>query len=184
MSRLRDKIVSRHGKQTSPEGKLFARVKEIRVIATPHWSADRIEATLIFILPGGTLGTMPEELTDAPRLGETLRWLSTRPRSSTDIAERILSEPDSTSIGVLWKRLAEAWSGSCRPVGSIGAVYGEAVDANEYPVAEYWAGDHLDLDYLSDESPAVTEVSNIQDEANGRRSRTTFLERIRRAFRL
>jgi len=182
MSKLRTKIIDRHGKQTSPEGKLFAEVKEIRVTARPGWSADNIETTLTFILPSGTLDTVPEELVSEPRLGETLQWLSARERNSADISKRVLSEPDISSRSILWQRLGEAWAKSCKPTGCITAVYGEVVDALEYPIAEYWASDQLDLDYLSDDSSAVVDVADIQVAAPS--GQVTVLRRIRRFLRL
>jgi hypothetical protein len=157
LSKLRKKILDRHGKQTSHEGRLFAVVEEIRVSADPSWAADSVEVTLIFILPAGTLAPPPDELIDGPAMEETLKWLSARTRDSTSIAERILSESDPMSASVLWKRLAESWARNCTPSGCISAVYGEAVDAEEFSIAEYKKTDRLDLDHLSDEgSPPET----------------------------
>ncbi len=62
MDKLRERIIKRHGRQTSPEGQLFAITKEIRAVASPHWSAENIEVTLFFVLPGGTLSPVPDEL--------------------------------------------------------------------------------------------------------------------------
>lgn len=151
LSRLRKRILDKHGKQGSEEGRLFQMIKEIRVSASPDWASDNTEVTLTFILPVGTLGDLPEELVDDRRLQDTYHWLSAKIRASHEIAQRLLSEADSASKAVLWSRLGQAWAESCRPTGSIRAVYGEMVDAGEYPVAEYWATDQLDLDHLSDE---------------------------------
>ncbi len=62
ISKLRDKITSRHGKLTSPEGQLFSVVKQVRVSADPHWSASEVDVTLSFVLEDGTLGEIPEEV--------------------------------------------------------------------------------------------------------------------------
>src|ERR1035441_1289941 len=122
IDKLRDKILSRHGKLTSPEGQLFAIVKQVRVNADPHWSASEVDVTLSFILGADSLGSIPEEISDTPQLNEALRWLSARQRASSEIAGRILSESDTESKDVLWTRLAEAWARTCRPMGCIRSI--------------------------------------------------------------
>lgn len=149
-SKLRDKIISRHGKLTSPEGQLFSIVRQVRVSADPHWSASEVDVTLSFILAANTLDEIPEEIGDTEQLTNTLRWLSARQRTSFEIATRLLSESDPESKNVLWTRLAEAWAQSCRSTGCIRTVFGEARDASEYPVTEYWESTQLDLDHLSE----------------------------------
>jgi hypothetical protein len=149
--KLREKILSKHGKLTSPEGQLFSTVSQVRVNADPHWSSPDIEVTLSFILPAGTLSEVPEETDGSQSINETLRWLSVKQRSSTEIAERILSEADPGTRDVLWTRMAEAWARLCNPYGCIRSVFGEVRDASEYPISEYWESSPLDLDYLSDD---------------------------------
>lgn len=182
MDKLRDRIVRRHGHQTSPEGQLFAIIKEIRVVASPHWSSDHIEATLFFILPGGTLPTVPDELIDSRRQQETFRWLATRPRRSPEVAERLLAEPDAASRATLWKRLADAWAELCEPKGSVQAIYAEAVDAREYCVEDYWQGAQLDLDYLSEPAyiPSDAEVATEEGETRP----PSMLKRLGNALRI
>jgi len=150
IDKLRERIVKRHGRQASPEGQLLAVVKEIRVVASPHWSAREIGVTLFFVLPGGTLLPVPDELVDTPRQQETYRWLAARARRPMDVAQRLLAEPDVSSRSILWSRLAEAWAETCEPKGQIRSIYAEAVDAREYSVEEYWQSAQLDLDYLSE----------------------------------
>jgi len=150
MDKLRERIVKRHGRPASPEGQLLAVAKEIRAVASPHWSANDIEVTLYFVLPGGTLQPVPDELVDAPRQQETYRWLAARSRQPADVAQRLLAESDVSSRSILWQRLVEAWAETCKPVGQIRAIYAEAVDAREYSVEEYWQGSQLDFDYLSE----------------------------------
>jgi hypothetical protein len=181
VAKLREKIIDRHGKQTSPEGQLFAKVMEIRVAASPHWASDDIEATLVFILPGGTLGSIPDELADTPHLLDTLKWLSTKSRTSTEVAERILSESDPISAGVLWKRVVEAWAQTCRPMGCISVIHGEAVDADEYPVGEYWMTEQLDLDHLSDDSSEA--IQGEHDTRAAQPEKASLRQRIRSRLR-
>jgi hypothetical protein len=188
--KLREKIISRHGKLTSPEGQLFSTVMQVRVKADPHWSASDVEVTLSFILPIGTLGEVPEETVESQSLKETLRWLAVKQRSSSEIAERLLSEADSETRDVLWTRMAEAWARTCRPTGSIRTVFGEVRDAGEYPISEYWESSQLDLDHLSDDgsiasddtqdqSPAIEEAS-----ATSPRHRRSIWKLISRIFGL
>ena len=148
-SKLRDKIISRHGKPSSAEGQLFSLVKHIRVKAEPHWSSSEIEVTISFILEADTLGEIPEELVDSQPYSDTLKWLAAKQRTSTEIAERILSEPSSPAKDILWTRLTEAWARSCKPRGCVSSIFGEVRDASEYPISEYWESSPLDLDYLS-----------------------------------
>lgn len=161
--KLRDKIISRHGKLTSPEGQLFSTVSQVRVRADPHWSSSDIEVTLSFILPAGTLGEVPEDADGSLSLNETLKWLSAKQRSSTEIAERILSEADPGTRDVLWTRMAEAWARTCKPYGCIRSVYGEVRDAGEYPISEYWESSPLDVDYLSSDGATVSD--SVQGQA-------------------
>lgn len=190
-AKLRDKIVSRHGKLTSPEGQLFSTVTQVRVRADPHWSSSDVEVTLSFILPAGTLGEVPEDSDGSPSLNETLRWLSAKQRSSTDLAERILSEADPETRDVLWTRMAEAWARTCKPFGCIRSIYGEVRDAGEYPISEYWESSPLDVDYLSDDGSTASDsvkdqtasVQQDRDEApevppHPSRSIRDFLSRI------
>ena len=148
-AKLREKIVSRHGKPSSAEGQLFSLVKHIRVKAEPHWSHPEVEVTLSFILEAHALGEIPEELVDSRPYGDALKWLAVKQRTSTEIAERILSEPSSPAKDILWTRLTEAWARSCKPRGSVSSIFGEVRDASEYPISEYWESSPLDLDYLS-----------------------------------
>lgn len=150
MNRLRDKIISRHGKGTSPEGQLFAVLKQIRVSADPHWSANEIDVKLSFILDSGVLSDIPNDVGDTERFNETLRWLLDGRRSSSDIATRLQSESDLESKNVLWTRLAEAWARTCRPQGGINSIIGEIRDVDEYSISEYWESSQLDLDHLSE----------------------------------
>ena len=191
MDKLRDRIVKRHRRQASPEGQLLAVAKEIRAVASPHWSADNIEVTLYFILPAGTLLPVPDELIDTPRQQETYRWLSSRPRQSPDIAQRLLAEPDASSRSILWKRLVETWVDMCEPKGNIRGIYAEAVDARDYSVEEYWQGVQLDFDYLSEltlraeiPAPAQEELKNAAFSEIEAATPIGRLQRLRKAFRL
>lgn len=159
VGKLREKILSKHGKLTSPEGQLFSTVSQVRVKADPHWSSPDVEVTLSFILPAGTLGEVPEETDGSQSLAETLKWLSVKQRSSAEIAERILSEADPGARDVLWTRMAEAWARTCKPYGCIRSVFGEVRDASEYPISEYWESSPLDVDYLSDDGSTPSDNS-------------------------
>ena len=160
--KLRERIISKHGKLTSPEGQLFSTVKQVRVKADPHWSASDIEVTLSFILPAGTLGDIPEETSESQSLKEALRWLAAKSRSSTEIAERLLSEASPETRDILWTRMAEAWARTCKPYGSIRAVFGEVRDAGEYPIDEYWESSQLDLDHLSEDGATSADENKDQ----------------------
>lgn len=156
VSKLRNKIVSRHGKLMSPEGQLFSVVKQVRVSADPHWSSSEIDVKLSFVVPSDTLSDVPEEIGDTEQYSNTLKWLSTKRRTSAEIAERLLSESDPESRNVLWTRLTEAWAETCRPTGCIRSIFGEVRDASEYPIAEVWGSSQLDLDYLSENTGVLS----------------------------
>jgi hypothetical protein len=178
MGRLRDRIVRRHGSPASPEGQLLTIVREIRVVASPDWSANNIEVTLFFILPGGTLSPVPDELIDAQRQRETYGWLAARVRRPPEVAERLLAEPDPASRSILWKRLADAWAEICQPNGYVSAIYAEAVDAREYCVEDYWQGVQLDLDYLSEPTLSTARLEAVpQDEASSLQEESSTVER-------
>jgi len=187
IDKLRERIVKRHGRQASPEGQLLTVAREIRVVASPHWSAREIEVTLFFILPGGTLLPVPDELVDTPRQQETYRWLAARARRPMDVAQRLLAEPDASSRSILWNRLAEAWAETCEPKGQIRSIYAEAVDAQEYSVEEYWQGAQLDLDYLSERvqsEPAPPPETKPEPEAVLVRRTSVLFARAQRLGRL
>jgi hypothetical protein len=46
LSRLTDRIKSKHGR-ASVEGRLLEQLEEIRVTASPHWPADRVDVSCI-----------------------------------------------------------------------------------------------------------------------------------------
>ena len=185
VDKLRDRIVHRHGRENSAEGQLFGLVKEIRVKAAPHWSKSHIDVALIFILPGGTLPPVPEEVIDTPQQVETLNWLAARDRKAPEIAQRLIIEADLGSRAILWQRLGEAWAKMCRPVGCVQGVSAEVADAREYSVEDYWDSAQLDLDYLSEGTLGPSD-SSIEPQAVAAEpsSKPSMLPRIFRGIRL
>jgi hypothetical protein len=72
LSRLTDRIKSKHGR-ASVEGRLLEQLEEIRVTASPHWAADRVDVFLHFLLPANTT-LQSEQLEEYDRLLDD--WLS------------------------------------------------------------------------------------------------------------
>lgn len=148
LSKLTERIKSRHGKANSAEGRLLESVLQIRVEASPSWADPKVDVQLTFVLQPGTLPIL-EDAADPSPSPATLVWCDARRRQPADIAARLLAEKNQRDRGWLWVRLAEAWAALCVPVPPINEITVEVLGADEYTMDRYWTTEQLDLDHLS-----------------------------------
>jgi hypothetical protein len=94
------------------------------------------------------LPTLPNK-EDVTETVEVARWLSQKPRSSTELADRIHGAKNSREISILWSRLVDAWASTFEPSGRISEIHAEVYSDRDYSVQMYWSTVALDVDYLS-----------------------------------
>lgn len=152
-SRLVRRIKERHDRASSSEGAILNLLDEIRVEASPSWTADDVDVTVYFVVTAGKLPVLaPDDPPPAPS-DETRDWFDSRRRSSVDLATRLESSSSDGDIGWLWERLAEAWVDLCTPTQPLNSFRGVAVAIEEFSMLDYkHRTDQLDLEYLTDRS--------------------------------
>jgi len=135
----------------SPEGRVFANVRQIRVRSDSGWLATPYDLTISFLLDEGE---MPfgagDDLPDVPL--ELEHWLSGK--TALQIAQRLLDNGGSADSYHLWGALAAEWVGRCARVfepGStcVSSYTVEVAGLDEYSLAAYFDSESLDLDHLS-----------------------------------
>jgi hypothetical protein len=140
-----DRVREKHGSLTKPEGEFFAKVRQIRVEA--DWSAEEIEATLIFILDPNDLPAIPEkDVLEPPE--DLVRWYGGG-RRPDEIASRLANTDDEGARLYLWNRLADVWVGLCVARYPLTQLTAEVVTSEDMSLQRYWKTQRLDLDYLS-----------------------------------
>jgi hypothetical protein len=135
----------------SPEGRIFADVRQIRVRSDSGWLSAPYILTISFLLDQGVLpfGT-GEELPDLP--AELEDWLPGKAASS--IAQRLLDDGRSNDAYHLWGALVAAWVDRCAHARDpnttcVSSYTAEVVGLDEYTLAAYYDSESLDLDHLS-----------------------------------
>lgn len=157
MRKLRNKVISRHGKAESAEGRLFAKVQEVRVRAEPSWDAAQFEVEFSFVIPKEFLPKLPADLDPGPELLRVKKWLGDKERTSTELAieiEKLIGPQgelgDPQALSELWQKICEAWVKLVDvPKSSFKGVTVRAASECDYSIAEYKSSEALDLDYLS-----------------------------------
>lgn len=87
-SGLRSRVVEKHGR-TSPEGRALNRLREIRVSASPDWSAQRVHVMFLFVRDEGDAGAtefMWDQLLES--------WLARIPSSGRFEVEGVVTTLD------------------------------------------------------------------------------------------
>jgi hypothetical protein len=163
---------SKHSKPESPEGKLFAKVEELRVELDAYWAEPPYDLTLVVILKEDVLPTFAED--EFPDISDDLsRWIrpNDKLRSADQIAARLVESSDSAETYLLWQALAEAWAGRCRPrlidmkqlgplekervrdVVNGGEISVDLTSVDDFSMYRYQRSEMLDLEHLSPVHP-------------------------------
>lgn len=156
---LRDRIIDKHDKPVSAEGRLLRQVMQIRATANPDWDSAAASIDLTFVLEEGQLPScegLPEPS------DQTRKWFDEKPRDSTAIAEKICAIMDGPADATgrdediiwLWSRLVEAWLARCTPTGAIRELGADVVNGEEFGLIRYLNSEQLDLDYISEPTVA------------------------------
>lgn len=140
----------------SPEGRVFAKVRQIRVRSESGWTVAPYDLTISFLLDEGMLpfGT-GDELPDLPPALTT--WLSGK--RGPEIAQKLLESRDPVELYHLWSALAVAWIDGCGTASESDSMCVqkctvEVAGLDEYSLAAFYDSESLDLDHLS--SPTLT----------------------------
>ena len=167
MSKFREKLASKHGRQ-SPEGQLLRSVSQVRVVADPNWDAEEYEVTFYFIVPRSVLPALPRTLEESKELTDAKVWTAARSRTSAEIAQRLEQVSDSQARNHLWVALVEKWMEYIKTVGRLADVFAEVTTEDEFVMRDYWNSEALDFDYLS--GPRVNQFASERPLRTGVRS--------------
>lgn len=134
---LRRRLVSKANGQ-GDEGRVLAKVTEIRAGANPGWDATGYEIDLTFIFEPGLFGVAvaPEDLSTVPT------------GSPPEVAKALITGPTPWPLNSA-QALLDEWVALCEVVDPVTAVRAEAVSAEEFTMIEYWRTVRLDLDEVS-----------------------------------
>ena len=161
---LEEVAQSKSRKETSPEGRVFAKVQQLRVECENGWDAEPYDLVLAVIVESGELPTFLDD--ELPNLPDHLRSVlydkktGVLKRTASDIAKLLEGASSAIDRYFLWMALGEAWAAKCRPKASslevrraVTAIRGEVVSADEYTFARMARSEVLDLDHLSPPLP-------------------------------
>jgi len=134
---LRRRLVSKANGQ-GDEGRVLAKVEEIRAAAIPGWDADTYEVELTFIFAAGAL----THLLPAP-------GAATAPsESAPEAAKGVVSGPTAWASPAV-QSLLDHWVALCEIGGPISVVRAEAVNAEDFTMVDTRRTVRLDLDEVS-----------------------------------
>lgn len=140
-----DGVRKKYGRR-SPEGMLLEQLVDILVEASPSWSDDTINVTILFVLPAGFLPVVDNPPFPSPGV---IAWAAAN-RTIQDVAARLASQTLSAEDQVfLWQKLVGMWTERCTPVGVIGSVAPEVLNADELTYDRVLRVQRLELDHLS-----------------------------------
>lgn len=153
---LQELIRERHDSESSPLGKLFRRIAEVRVEAD-SWSSLTRQITIHVIVKAGVLPLASEAGPVDTSPEQTTRI------SPADLATMILAETDGDRVAVLWERFAWSLADLCRPkgaaasdpaiMGAVSEVSAQLYSDDEFPLSKVRKSEQLDLEFLSDPQP-------------------------------
>lgn len=133
---MRRRLVSKANGQ-GDEGRILAKVAEIRAAAAPRWDAEAYEIELTFIFEAGALIGLPVVADIAPT-----------PATAPDAAKAVVTgQTPWTATAV--QRLLDQWVALCAPVEPVSTVRAEALNAEEFTILDSWRTVRLDLDEVS-----------------------------------
>ena len=145
LSRWREQVISRHGKENSPEGALYRSAVDVLVSADPAWDADRIHVRVTVLFdPGFLPPTNPESVLGVGDV-EQVHGLS-----AAELAEQICNrEVGAERGGLMCERLELLWSERCDCVGKIATVEFALLGTEDMTVDEYRRSVSFDLEFLT-----------------------------------
>ena len=133
---MRRRLVSKANGQ-GDEGRVLAKVAEIRAAAAPRWDAEPYEIELTFIFEAGTLIGLPAVADIAPM-----------PATAPDAAKAVVTgQTPWTATAV--QGLLDQWVALCAPVEPVSTVRAEALNAEDFTILDSWRTQRLDLDEVS-----------------------------------
>ena len=145
LSKWREHVISRYGKENSPEGALYRSAVDIRVSADPAWDADRINVRVIVMFdPGFLPPTDPEAVPDVGDV-EQVHGLP-----AAVLAEQICTgSAGADRGGLMCERLELLWSERCDCVGRIATIEFALIGTDDMTVDEYRRSVSFDLEFLT-----------------------------------
>lgn len=158
---LEDIARSKSHKPASPEGKAFAKVRQLRIECDNGWASPPYELVLAIIVEPGTLPMFPDDA--LPEIPDPLRHTLYDPKRSVlkltpgEIASLLEKAKDTVERYFLWMALGDAWAAKCKPNNSVATtvkdavsmIRGEVIEADEYSLTRVMRSEVLDLDHLS-----------------------------------
>ncbi len=145
IQKWRNQVISKHGREHSPEGELYRLALDVLVTADPSWDAERIQVTIAVLLPAGILP--PPDPDADPEVAEVD---SINRLSAGEIAKHLLNGDIDMRLGALMcNRLQDEWAHKCEPTGVIESVRFQLLGTADLTAAEYLNSSRLDLEFLS-----------------------------------
>jgi hypothetical protein len=149
-----DAILAKAGKLSTVQGRLIEKILQFRLQCLGSWDEPPFDLRLIVILEPTALPALPNNDDELPPFDEDLNsWLydgdGKVKRTVQVIAEKLEAERDGAKLYWLWKAMADALIGLCKPQEGIADMTADVVSADEFRFTELDRSELLDLDYLS-----------------------------------
>jgi len=145
LSGWRDRVVSRHDKEHSPEGALYREAIDVRVSAQPEWDAEAVAVVVTVLFPPGFLPASDPEVEP-----EVAQVLEVSRLTDAGIATELCAGTADSARGVLLcDEIQSRWSSRCECVGMVRAIHFDLLGADEMTVDAYLRSFSLDMEFLS-----------------------------------
>lgn len=158
---LEEVALSKTRRSTSPEGRAFARVEQLRIESETGWGSPPYELVLAVVVTPGELPMFPDD--ELPTMPDALRRdlydenTGALRKTAGEIAQKLDRTSDPVERYFLWMSLGAAWAAKCQPRGrvlpevrsAVSSLRAEVVSADEYSLARVLRSEVLDLDHLS-----------------------------------
>lgn len=149
LDKWRKRVMDKHDKADSSEGRLFAEAADVRILADRDWNADELRISVILLFEPGFLP--PDIDPDAEQQVGEVDGVSGL--SAAVIARQLCDGVDDPNRGaLLCERLQNIWSSLCTRVGVVDEIDFKLESLEGMTAGEYRDSFSLDLEFLSHEA--------------------------------
>ncbi len=138
-------MVTKHGKENSPEGAFYREALDVRISVDPDWDKDAFAITVILLFPPDFLPEIDPLVNPPTGVVHSVNRLS-----AAEIAHQLQERIDDPSRAFLMcDRLQKLWSEQCTPMGAVKEIKFEFISAEVMTVYDYRRSFSFDLEFLS-----------------------------------
>ncbi|WP_419944176.1 hypothetical protein [Candidatus Poriferisodalis sp.] len=145
LDKWRSHVVTKHGKENSPEGAFYREALDVRISVDPDWDKDAFAITVILLFPPDFLPEIDPLVNPPTGVVHSVNRLS-----AAEIAHQLQERIDDPSRAFLMcDRLQKLWSEQCTPMGAVKEIKFEFISAEVMTVYDYRRSFSFDLEFLS-----------------------------------